>query len=216
MTYDLFGGPAAGEREFMGEQAFILRGFALPFEQNLLEAVATIHQQAPFRHMTTPNGHRMAAALTNCGPLGWITDEHGYRYSAIDPITGQAWPAMPRVFQQLAHEAAQEAGFAHFKPDAGLINRYAPQTGMGLHQDKNERDHAAPIVSVSLGMTAIFLFGGFHRSDKTQKFGLFHGDVAVWGGVDRMRFHGIHPLQDTPHPTMGRCRINITLRHTGF
>ena len=196
----------------MGAQALILRGFALPVVDALLEAIGGIEAQAAFRHMQTPGGHTMAAALTNCGTRGWVSDAQGYRYSSFDPLSGQPWPPMPNVFLELAREAAQAAGFGGFTPDACLVNRYAPQAGMALHQDKNERDLAAPIVSVSLGMTATFLFGGLQRSDKPHKYGLFHGDVAVWGGVDRLRFHGVMPVKHAPHAQLGSQRINLTLR----
>jgi len=214
-TLELFGGPEPGERERLGPQAWVLRGFALPCEEELLSAVAGIEAQSPFRQMVTPGGFTMSAALTNCGPLGWTTDRHGYRYSSADPLNGQPWPPMPAVFARLAREAAAAAGFDNFEPDSCLLNRYLPGARMSLHQDKNERDFTAPIVSVSLGMTATFLFGGNQRSDKPARVLLYHGDVAVWGGADRLRYHGILPLKDQPHPVLGSQRINFTLRKAG-
>lgn len=212
MTPDLFADSRVGMREALGPQAWVLRGFALPFVAQLLPAIDALTQRAPFRHMLTPGGLKMSVALTNCGQLGWTSDRHGYRYSRIDPDSGLPWPAMPPVFAQLATQAAQEAGFADFQPDACLVNRYAPGARLSLHQDKDERDFTAPIVSVSLGMTATFLFGGHKRGDKAARTPLYHGDVVVWGGTDRLRYHGIAPLKDEPHPLLGGQRINFTFR----
>lgn len=214
-TLDLFPDPAPGLPEPIGPRAVVLRGFALPCVEGLLSAIAAIEAISPFRHMTTPGGFTMSVALTNCGPLGWTTDRHGYRYRGTDPATGKPWPAMPALFGQLARDAASAAGFEHFDPDACLINRYVPGARMSLHQDKNEQDFGAPIVSVSLGMPAIFLFGGLRRSDRPLKTPLYHGDIAVWGAQDRMRYHGIMPLKDNPHPALGRQRINFTFRKAG-
>lgn len=216
-TLDLFGGddPAQHGRVALGAQSVVLRGFALPAVDALLAGVDDVIAQAPFRHMETPGGYTMSVALTNCGELGWTTDARGYRYSRIDPVSGQPWPAMPQAFRQLAEDAAREAGFADFAPDACLVNRYAPGSRLSLHQDRNERDYGAPIVSVSLGMPAMFLFGGDDRADRAARVPLFHGDVVVWGGVDRLRFHGVMPLKDLPHPRLGSQRINFTIRKTG-
>ncbi len=216
-TLDLFGGddPAQHGRVALGTQSVVLRGFALPAVDALLAGVDDVIAQAPFRHMETPGGYTMSVALTNCGELGWTTDARGYRYSRIDPVSGQPWPAMPRAFRQLAEDAAREAGFADFAPDACLVNRYAPGSRLSLHQDRNERDYGAPIVSVSLGMPAMFLFGGDDRADRAARVPLFHGDVVVWGGVDRLRFHGVMPLKDLPHPRLGSQRINFTIRKAG-
>ncbi len=165
--------------------------------------------------MVTPGGFTMSAALSSCGELGWTTDTRGYRYSPLDPRSQQPWPALPDALRELAVLAAADAGFNDFAPDACLINRYVPGAKMSLHQDKNERDYSAPVVSVSLGLPAVFLFGGHARSDKPQKISLFHGDVVVWGGVDRLRFHGVMPIKEGVHPRMGRQRINLTLRTAG-
>lgn len=216
-TRDLFGGddPAQHGRVALGTQSVVLRGFALPAVDALLAGVDDVIAQAPFRHMETPGGYTMSVALTNCGELGWTTDARGYRYSRIDPLSGQPWPAMPQAFRQLAEDAAREAGFADFAPDACLVNRYAPGSRLSLHQDRNERDYGAPIASVSLGMPAMFLFGGDDRADRAARVPLFHGDVVVWGGVDRLRFHGVMPLKDLPHPRLGSQRINFTIRKAG-
>lgn len=216
-TLDLFGDDdtAQSGREAIGPQSFVLRGFALPFAEALLQGVDTVAAQSPFRHMQTPGGYTMSVALTNCGQWGWTTDAHGYRYTRIDPLSGLPWPDLPSAFLQLAQAAAAEAGFPDFSPDACLVNQYEPGSRLSLHQDKNERDYGAPIVSVSLGMPALFLFGGNDRSDKTVRVPLLHGDVVVWGGLDRLRYHGVMPMKDLPHPRLGRRRINFTLRKAG-
>lgn len=211
-TGDLFDEQWASGRERMGVDAVILHGFALPYVQVLLPAIADIEAHSPLRHMVTPGGFTMSVALTNCGEWGWTSDRHGYRYSRLDPDSGQPWQAMPDAFAQLAHEAALAAGIRDFVPDACLINRYRPGSRLSLHQDRNERDLNAPIASVSLGMKATFLFGGHQRTDPTTAFALYHGDVAVWGGQDRLRYHGIAPLKGPPHPLLGTQRINFTFR----
>jgi alkylated DNA repair protein (DNA oxidative demethylase) len=214
LTADLFDAVAdvGSLREAIAEGAVLLRGFARRFEGDLIPALRDIVAQAPFRHMSTPGGHQMSVAMTNCGTAGWVTDHTGYRYDGIDPDSGQPWPAMPAVFRELAGKAAAEAGFAGFSPDACLINRYEPGARMSLHQDRDEQDYSAPIVSVSLGIPAIFLFGGLKRSDKPQRFRLVHGDVVVWGGPSRLFFHGVAPLADGEHASLGRQRINLTFR----
>lgn len=214
-TRDLFEDDGEGQRQPLGPSAFVLRGFALPYVGELTSAIAAIETAAPFRHMVTPGGFTMSVALTNCGALGWATDRRGYRYSRVDPDSGKPWPAMPEAFVRLAREAALAAGFAGFAPDACLVNRYRPGARLSLHQDQDERDYGAPIVSVSLGMRATFLFGGHVRSDRPLKVPLQHGDVAVWGGPDRLRYHGVMPLEDEPHPLLGRQRINLTFRKAG-
>jgi alkylated DNA repair protein (DNA oxidative demethylase) len=196
----------------MAEGAVLLRGFVGRFESDLIAALRDIVAQAPFRHMSTPGGHQMSVAMTNCGDAGWVTDRTGSRYDGTDPDSGEKWPAMPSAFRELAGEAAVEAGFRGFAPDACLINRYEPGARMSLHQDKDEQDFGAPIVSVSLGIPAIFLFGGLKRSDKPQKFRLTHGDVVVWGGPSRLFFHGVAPLADGEHAVLGRQRVNLTFR----
>jgi alkylated DNA repair protein (DNA oxidative demethylase) len=195
--------------------AVLLHGYALPREAEILAGIAEVAAIAPFRHMVTPGGFEMSVAMTNCGTLGWTSDRRGYRHAPDDPLSGLPWPSMPATFSQLAAEAAEAAGFAHFRPDACLVNRYAPGTRLSLHQDKDERDLSQPIVSVSLGLTATFLFGGLQRSDKAQRLPLLHGDVVVWGGEDRLRFHGVMPLREGRHPALGNVRINLTFRKAG-
>ena len=196
----------------MAEGAVLLRGFVGESEAELIAALREVVAAAPFRRMFTPGGHQMSVAMTNCGCAGWVTDRSGYRYDAKDPETGKPWPAMPPLFRELSDRAADRAGFAGFAPDVCLINRYVPGAKMSLHQDKDELDFKAPIVSVSLGLPAIFMFGGSKRSDKPRRFRLEHGDVAVWGGPSRLFFHGVVPLAEGDHPVMGSQRLNLTFR----
>lgn len=193
----------------------LLRGFALAHVDQLLPLLDAIVQAAPLRHMATPGGLRMSVAMSNCGALGWVTDGRGYRYVRQDPASSLPWPAMPALLQELAGQAALAAGYAGFVPDACLINSYRPGARMALHQDKDECDFGAPIVSVSLGLPATFLFGGVQRSDRAARVALLHGDVVVWGGPDRLRFHGVAPLAAGEHARLGAQRINLTLRKAG-
>lgn len=216
MTADLFDSVAEAQpsREEIADGAVLLRGFVKPIENELIASVRAIVAQSPFRRMTTPGGHLMSVAMTNCGERGWITDHTGYRYDPIDPRTGAPWPAMSPVLRDLARRAAEQGGFAGFAPDACLVNRYEPGTRLTLHQDKDELDYSAPIVSVSLGLPATFLFGGLARSDRPRRFRLVHGDVVVWGGASRLAYHGVAPLADGEHALLGRRRINLTFRRT--
>jgi alkylated DNA repair protein (DNA oxidative demethylase) len=198
----------------LGASAWVLRGF-VPEPQAVLDCIEAIAVISPWRHMQTPGGHEMSVGMTNCGTYGWVSDQKGYCYATHDPLTGQAWPAMPASFLILAHDAAQKAGFRDFVPDACLINRYVRGAKMGLHQDKDEQDMRQPIVSVSLGLPATFLFGGLKRSDPAQRVILQHGDVVVWGGEDRLRYHGILPLKAGMHEATGEYRYNLTFRKAG-
>jgi alkylated DNA repair protein (DNA oxidative demethylase) len=199
-------------KEDLADGAFLLRGFAAEMSDSIEKALQGILAEAPFRHLVTPGGYRMSVAMTNCGPLGWVSDRRGYRYDAVDLDTSRPWPPLPALFLDLALAAAAECGYRDFVPDACLINRYEPGSRLTLHQDRNERDVAAPIVSVSLGLPAVFLFGGEARTDRARRVRLFHGDVAVWGGPSRLAFHGIDTLKDGDHPQWGRQRINLTFR----
>jgi DNA oxidative demethylase len=201
-----------GEVVPLAEGAVLLRGIAAHEAEALVRSVEEVASAAPFRHMVTPGGYRMSVAMTNCGPLGWVSDKSGYRYASLDPATGRSWPPMPVSFLAIARQAAATAGFEGFNPDACLINRYEPGARLTLHQDKDERDFEAPIVSVSLGLPATFLFGGLRRKDRPRRLRLENGDVAVWGGPARRAYHGIAPLADGDHPLTGRCRINLTFR----
>jgi alkylated DNA repair protein (DNA oxidative demethylase) len=200
------------ESQQLAPGAVLLRGFALPEEAALMAGLDEVVAQAPFRHMVTPGGFRMSVAMTNCGPLGWVTDKSGYRYEAVDPLSQRPWPAMPESFMRLATTAAAAGGFNRFSPDACLVNRYEPGAKMSLHQDKDERDFSQPIVSVSLGIPAVFQFGGMKRSEDTLRVNLAHGDVVVWGGPARLRYHGVLPLKSGHHPLLADHRINLTFR----
>lgn len=201
-------------REDLGEGAVLLRGCVGADEQALLADLRIIIKAAPFRHLVTPGGHTMSVAMTNCGRVGWVSDPSGYRYDPVDPDSGQAWPAMPPSLRSLAARAAAAGGYDHFTPDACLINRYKPGAKLSLHQDKDELDLGAPIVSVSLGLPATFLFGGLTRNAAQKRYRLTHGDVVVWGGPSRLAYHGVAPLPDGAHPVMGAQRINLTFRKT--
>jgi DNA oxidative demethylase len=202
----------AAPHAVLGPRAVVLRGFAGAQGSELVAAIGAVAAVSPFRHMVVPGGWKMSVALTNCGDAGWVTNRTGYRYDAIDPETGRPWPPMPPAFAALASEAAKAAEFAGFHPDACLVNRYALGARLSLHQDRNERDFAQPIVSVSLGLPAIFLWGGQTRGDRVRRIPLFHGDVVVWGGPDRLTFHGVHTLAEGEHPLTGAYRYNFTFR----
>jgi DNA oxidative demethylase len=198
-------------REHLTVGAVLLREQASSCD-DILTALARVVAQAPFRRMVTPGGFVMSVAMTNCGAAGWVSDRTGYRYDRRDPESDRPWPRMPDAFMALASEAATEAGYGSFVPDACLINCYEPGSRLSLHQDKNERDFVHPIVSVSLGLPATFLFGGPKRTDPVMKYALFHGDVVVWGGPSRLFYHGVSTLKDGEHPKLGQRRLNLTFR----
>ncbi|MEN0616402.1 DNA oxidative demethylase AlkB [Klebsiella indica] len=202
-------------QEPLAPGAIVLRRYARERAAGLLQVIADIARRSPFRQMVTPGGYTMSVAMTNCGELGWTTDQHGYLYANTDPLTGQRWPPMPQLFRELASDAAAACGYAQFAPDACLINRYQPGAKLSLHQDKDEHDLRAPIVSVSLGLPAIFQFGGLKRNDPLQRVLLEHGDVVVWGGKSRLFYHGIQALKEGMHPATGACRYNLTFRLAG-
>ncbi|WP_092509984.1 DNA oxidative demethylase AlkB [Xenorhabdus mauleonii] len=201
-------------QEPLAKDAVVLRGFAYDEAPTLLQHIATIAETAPFRHFIIPNGHTMSIGMTNCGTFGWTSNAQGYRYTEVDPLSGQAWPQIPAIFLQLAQRAADHAGFPHFVPNACLINRYHPGARLSLHQDKDEMDFSQPIVSVSLGLPATFLFGGLQRTQPCQRVTLTHGDIAVWGGDARLCYHGVLPLKDgiAPLPLQDNVRYNLTFR----
>ena len=202
-------------RQSLGASAWVLRGCALAQAEALLADIHQVLKHAPLRQMITASGHRMSVAMSNCGALGWVSDRSGYRYASLDPLRQQPWPAMPMAFMALAQRAAGEAGFADFTPDACLINRYESGTKLSLHQDKDERDYRQPIVSVSLGLPAVFLFGGARRQDRPARVRLEHGDVVIWGGPSRLNFHGVAELAGAMHDATGPYRFNLTFRKAG-
>lgn len=214
MTLSLFAEePAAAlADETLAPGAAVFRGLAISRAQALLSAVDLIASRSAFRHLVVPGGHTMSVAMTNCGEAGWVSDRSGYRYDPIDPENGQRWPAMPDVFMELAREAAARLGFSPYTPDVCLINRYVPGARLSLHQDRDEKGYVDPIVSISLGLPATFLWGGDKRADRPRRLPLVHGDVVVWGGPSRLRFHGVAPLKDGDHPLLGGKRINLTFR----
>jgi len=202
-----------GERKIkIAEDAWHLPSFVLMHDKELSEAIRQITTTSPLRNMVTRNGYSMSVAMTNCGEAGWVTDKSGYRYQQTDPASGTSWPSMPDLFRELARTAANEAGFFAFRPDACLINQYRPEAKMSLHQDKDEKDFGAPIVSFSLGLPAKFMFGGLKRTDPIKRLPLAHGDVVVWGGAARLNFHGVAPVKPGEHPLFGNRRINLTFR----
>jgi alkylated DNA repair protein (DNA oxidative demethylase) len=211
-TRDLFETPSQNANEELAPGAWLLQGFALGHVSALLAHIERITAAAPLRHLETPGGFRMSVAMTNCGSLGWVSDRTGYRYESRDPVSGEPWPPMPAEFSALARSAAHSAGFSGFDPDACLINRYEPGARLTLHQDKDERDFGEPIVSVSLGLPAVFLFGGNRRREPQRRIPLEHGDVVVWGGPARLKHHGVLPLKDGIHEVLGSKRLNLTFR----
>lgn len=202
-------------QEPLAEGAVILRRFARANAAALIEQIGKVSQLSPFRQMVTPGGYTMSVAMTNCGARGWTTNQHGYLYSPDDPLTGRPWPPMPQPFRELADAASTAAGYPGFKPDACLINRYAPGAKLSLHQDKDEPNLQQPIVSVSLGLPAVFQFGGLKRNDPLVRVMLEHGDVVVWGGASRLFYHGILPLKPGHHSAAGEARYNLTFRCAG-
>jgi DNA oxidative demethylase len=212
MSGDLFDVEAESRQQHLVPGAVLLRGFAAASSAALFADLHGVIARAPFRHMVTPGGLSMSVAMTNCGAYGWVSDRSGYHYDAIDPESGRRWPTMPDSFLLLARAVAAAAGFDAFVPDACLINRYQPGAKLSLHQDKDERDFGQPIVSVSLGIPATFLFGGAKRAGRTLRVPVRHGDVVVWGGPARLNYHGVLPLKAGQHPFAGAHRINLTLR----
>ncbi len=199
--------------EVIDNDAIILKGFVRAKANQLVKDAELISQQSPFRTMTTPGGGKMSVAITNCGHCGWLSDEHGYRYQQIDPVTHRSWPEMPQSFLKICAAATKAASFAEFMPDACLLNKYQADAKMGLHNDNDEHDLTAPIVSVSLGLDAVFLFGGKTRQSPTRKYLLSHGDVVVFGGQSRLNFHGISLIKPTYiSDDLTDHRLNLTFR----
>ncbi|THJ30850.1 DNA oxidative demethylase AlkB [Lampropedia aestuarii] len=211
-SFDLFADSPEEQRVALGPQAVVLRQKASPLAAELVARIEDVLQHSPLYQMATPGGKPLSVRTTSCGTHGWSSDPTGYSYVRHHPLTDQAWPEIPAAWSALATEAAQEAGFAQFAPDTCLINQYGLDSKMALHQDRSEQDLRQPVVSISLGMSALFLWGGMQRSDKPAHVLLHHGDMVVWGGVDRLRFHGIKHLTGAPHPQLGAMRYNLTLR----
>jgi DNA oxidative demethylase len=195
--------------------AVLMRGLGRADDVDILQAVESVIAQAPLRHLQTPGGYTMSIQTTRCGSMGWVSEPGGYRYAPSNPSTRAPWPAMPQCLLDFAVRAATEAGYPDFVPDSCMINQYLPGNKLGLHQDRDERDLRAPVVSLSLGLPAIFLFGGLQRTGKTQRHRLAHGDVVVWGGPSRLAFHGVLPVAEGAHALLGRRRVNVTFRKVG-
>ena len=204
--------PTEGALTQIAPGAVLLHGFARVGDVALLQAIESVIALAPLRHLQTPGGYTMSVAMSNCGPVGWVSSARGYRYAACDPLSGQPWPDMPACLTDLAQRAAAQAGYPNFQPDACLINEYVPGAKLSLHQDKDEKDLRAPIVSLSLGLPAVFLFGTSSRKDRPLRYRLVHGDVVVWGGPSRLAYHGVTALPDGEHALLGRRRLNLTFR----
>lgn len=210
-TLELFAGAGSESRLSLGEGITLLRGFA--DTAKLMPLIEEIAAKAPFRHLVTPGGQTMSVAMTNCGPVGWVSDRSGYRYSSRDPLTDRDWPSLPAEFEKLALDAAREGGFPGFVPDACLINRYEPGTRLTAHRDADEQNFAQPIVSVSIGLPASFAFYGLTRGGKGKSVPLQDGDVLVWGGPSRLVYHAVRPVKPGRHPLTGALRYNLTFRH---
>jgi len=210
-TLELFGVDAAGTPVSLGAGIALLRGFA--DSRALMPLVERVAAESPFRHLVTPGGQTMSVAMTNCGPVGWVSDRTGYRYSARDPLTQRNWPSMPEEFRRMALDAAARAGFPSFEPDACLVNRYSPGARLTAHRDADEQNFAQPIVSVSIGLPASFAFYGLTRGGKGQTVALVDGDVLVWGGPSRLVYHAVRPVKPGSHPLTGSFRYNLTFRH---
>jgi len=206
-TLEMFAGAGASA---LGPGISLLRGCA--DSRALFPLIEAVAAAAPFRHLVTPGGQTMSVAMTNCGPLGWVSDRSGYRYSPRDPLTAQEWPAMPEEFRRLALEAATRAGFPGFAPDACLVNRYSPGARLSAHRDADEQNFTQPIVSVSLGLPASFAFYGLTRGGKGRTVALVDGDVLVWGGPARLVYHAVRPVKPGVHPLTGAFRYNLTFR----
>lgn len=196
----------------LADQAWHLEGYAIEQDHNIRTLLRAILKQSPFRQMKTPGGQLMSVKMTSCGDVGWVSDHLGYRYQAVDPMSNLSWPTMPEAFKTLAKNAASAVGFEHFEPDSCLINLYQAGTRLSLHQDKDELDFTQPIVSVSLGLPATFLFAGLQRSSPQTRVVLHHGDVVVWGGDSRLAYHGVLPLESGEHDLFAQCRVNLTFR----
>ncbi len=172
------------------------------------EVIATFAAAPPYRPIT-PGGKAMSVRMTNLGPLGWITDAGGYRYEPLHPVTGAPWPPIPATLLSLWSELAD----AEVTPDACLVNLYDPGARMGMHQDRDETDFRYPVLSVSLGDTALFRIGGTGRKDATRSVRLASGDVCLLSGEARLAFHGVDRVLDgTSRLIPGGGRINLTLR----
>jgi len=188
--------------------AVLMRSLALPQDNEFFTAAEAIIAARPLHHTTTPSGLPMGVMVTDCGDSRAFAN----RWDTANPERMRLWPPMPPLLRDFAIRCAVRSGFPQFRPDACHINRYQAGTKLGLHQDRHECDWTQPIVSLSFGLECIFLLGGLQRTDKPRRILLEHGDVIVWGGPSRMRFHGVQPLKPGHHPLTGPYRYNLTFR----
>lgn len=197
----------------ISKESFLFKGMLLPEEDNLLQEIKRVLKCNYWREISTPGGKPMSIKITNCGDFGWYSDKNGYRYSQLDPLTGKPWCKIPDLLKYFAQTAADMSGYSNFEPDCCLMNRYEVGSKLSLHQDIDEQDFSQPIVSFSFGLPADFIFGGLSRSDKVKKYTLENGDVFVFGGQDRLRFHGVDKLKSgNSSYKVGNIRINLTFR----
>lgn len=206
---DLLDDGAVAPVDVIMPEVVLLRGFVATAP--LLLEIEAIAAAAPFRRLETPGGGRMSVAMTNAGRWGWHSDRRGYRYLECDPESGRPWPTMPAAFAALARRAATRAGFPGFEPDCCLVNRYAIRAQMGTHRDFDELDLRHPIVSVSIGLPATFLWYGAARKGPPRRVEVTDGDVLVWGGAARAGYHGVRRLTGRGEAPDG-LRYNLTLR----
>jgi len=188
--------------------ATLMRGLAQAQDGEFLEAMQGVLSAAPLHHATTPTGLPMGVMVSDCG----TPEAFRRRWDPANPAVRQMWPPMPRALLDFSLRCAVRAGFPLFRPDTCHVNRYQAGTKLGLHQDRHECDMSQPIVSVSFGLECVFLLGGLERTDSPKRILLEHGDVIVWGGPSRMRFHGVQPLKPGHHPLTGPYRYNLTFR----
>ncbi|MCQ2002265.1 alpha-ketoglutarate-dependent dioxygenase AlkB family protein [Rhizobium sp. NRK18] len=180
-------------------------------QEAVLAEIRAVVAEAPLFVPTMPKtGKPMSVRMTNCGPLGWVTDkERGYRYQPTHPATGKPWPAMPGILMDIWSELS---GYAQ-EPEACLVNYYTDEAKMGLHQDRDEKDFSAPVLSLSLGNACLFRVGGKNRNDRTVSFRLESGDAVIIGGEGRLNFHGVDRIYpDTSGLLRNGGRINLTMR----
>ena len=209
MQNDLFS-TIAPEIEELFPGVFLFRSYVN--EQDFMEAVISTTKKIPFRHMITPGGKKINVSGTSMGDCGWYSDRRGYRYERIDPITGNNWPKIPKNISSVVSNAAKKVGFGGFIPDSCFINCYKPGVALTAHIDQDEVDFSQPIVSVSLGVSAIFQIFGEKRNGKVINIPLHSGDLLIFGGTARKFYHGVKKLKDQTHPLTNNLRINLTFR----
>jgi len=207
---DLLAQPSRAAAIAIAPEVLLLKHHAITAP--LVAAIERISREAPFRRLHTPGGGQMSVAMTNCGTVGWHSDTRGYRYLDRDPESGRPWPPMPPAFLSLASHAAAMAGFPGFEPDCCLVNRYAIGSQMGAHRDYDELDMRHAIVSVSIGLPAVFVWYGARRKGPAIPVLVEDGDVVVFGGAARAGYHGVRRLAARPEAACDAVRYNLTFR----